>query len=81
MNIDFKGLLGNKYVMKAVGSMLRGEDPMTFLKNLATTTPELQGLDLNDLEGTAQALCQKNNVSMSELANQIQDFAKSNIQS
>lgn len=77
MNIDFKGLMNNKIVMRAVGSMLRGEDPMTFIKNLAKTTPELQGYDLDDLEGTAQALCQKNNVNMSELATKIQEFANS----
>ena len=77
MNIDFKGLMNNKIVMRAVGSMLRGEDPMAFIKNLAKTTPELQGYDLDDLEGTAQALCQKNNVNMSELATKIQEFANS----
>jgi hypothetical protein len=71
--------MNNPMVMKAVGAMMRGEDPKTFMKNLANTNPQLQGFDLNDLEGTAKALCEKNNVSMSELASQIQDFAKSNI--
>lgn len=72
-------IMNNPMVMKAVGAMMRGEDPKTFMKNLANTNPQLQGFDLNDLEGTAKALCEKNNVSMSELASQIQDFAKSNI--
>jgi len=72
-------LMNNPMVMKAVGAMMRGEDPKTFMRNLANSNPQLQGLDLNDLEGTAKALCEKNNVSMSELASQIQDFAKSNI--
>ena len=72
-------LMNNPMVMKAVGAMMRGEDPKTFMRNLASTNPQLQGFDLNDLEGTAKALCEKNNVSMTELASQIQDFAKSNI--
>jgi hypothetical protein len=71
--------MNNPMVMKAVGAMMRGEDPKTFMRNLASTNPQLQGFDLNDLEGTAKALCEKNNVSMTELASQIQDFAKSNI--
>lgn len=71
-------IMNNPMVMKAVGAMMRGEDPKTFMKNLANTNPQLQGLDLNDLEGTAKALCEKKGVSMSELASQIQDFAKSN---
>ena len=30
-------------MMQAVGAMLRGESPQSFLQNLAKTTPELQG--------------------------------------
>lgn len=72
-------MLGNNnMMMQALGAMMRGESPQAFLKNLANTTPQLQGLDLNDLEGTAKALCEKNNVNMNELASKIQDFAKSN---
>ena len=67
----------NKYVMQAIGAMMRGEDPRTFMKNLANTNPQLQGLDLDNLEETAKALCEKNNVNMNELADQIRDFAKS----
>lgn len=67
----------NKYVMQAIGAMMRGEDPRMFMKNLANTNPALQGLDLDNLEETAKALCEKNNVNMSELADQIRDFAKS----
>ena len=58
--------------------MMRGEDPKTFLKNLANTEPKLQGLDLDNLEGTAKALCEQNNVNMSELADKIREFANSN---
>ena len=68
----------NNMMMSAFGAMMRGENPRDFLKNLAKTNPQLQGLNLDDLEGTAKTLCEKNNVNMEELANKIRDFAKSN---
>ena len=71
-------IFGNPMMMKAFGAMMRGETPQTFLKNLANTNPQLQGLDFDDLEGTAKTLCEKNNVDMNELADKIRDFAKSN---
>ena len=70
-------LLSNKYVMQAIGAMMRGENPQTFMKNLAKTNPQLQGLDLDNLEETARTLCEKNNVDMNQLAEQIKGFAKS----
>jgi len=70
---------GNSMMMQAMGAMMRGESPQTFLKNLANTNPQLQGLDLDNLEGTAKALCEKNNVNMEQLADQIRGFANSNI--
>ena len=72
-------MLGNNnMMMSALGAMMRGESPQQFLKTLANTNPQLQGLNLDDLEGTAKALCEKNNVNMNELAEKIKDFAKSN---
>ena len=72
-------MLGNNnMMMQALGAMMRGESPKDFLKNLANTNPQLQGLNLDDLEGTAKSLCEKNNINMNELASKIQDFAKSN---
>lgn len=65
----------NNMMMQAFGAMMRGESPQDFLKRLASTTPQLQGLNLDDLEGTAQALCEKNNVNMNELADKIKGFA------
>ena len=72
-------LTGNNsnIMMQALGSMMRGESPKDFLKNLANTNPQLQGLNLDDLEGTAKALCEKNNVDMDELSNKIREFANS----
>lgn len=70
----------NNMMMQALGAMMRGESPTDFLKKLAGSNPQLQGLNLDDLEGTAKALCDKNNVNMDELADKIKDFAKSNRQ-
>lgn len=75
--LNFGNIMGNPMIMKAFGAMMRGESPQMFLKNLENTNPQLQGLDLDNLEGTARALCEKNNVNMEELAAQIQGFANS----
>lgn len=75
--MNFASLMGNPMIMKAMGAMMRGESPSDFLKNLANTNPQLQGLDFDNLEGTARALCEKNNVNMEQLADQIRGFANS----
>lgn len=76
--MNLMSMLGNnQYVVKAIGAMMRGENPQVFMKNLANTNPMLQGLDLDNLEETAKTLCEKNNVDMNQLADQIRDFAKS----
>lgn len=71
-------MFNNAMMMQAFGAMMRGESPRSFIKNLANSNPQLQGLNLDDLEGTAKSLCEKNNVNMNELADRIRDFAKSN---
>lgn len=72
-------LTGNNNIMlQAFGAMMRGESPQAFLKNLANTNPQLQGLDLDNLEGTAKSLCDKNNIDMNQLADKIREFANSN---
>ena len=43
-------------MMQAVGAMLRGESPQTFLQNLAKSNPELQGLDLSNPSQAAEKL-------------------------
>lgn len=68
-------MFNNGIMMQAMGAMMRGESPQTFLKNLANTNPQLQGLDLDNLESTAQTLCQKNNIDMNQLADKIRGFA------
>ena len=74
---NFANMMGNPMIMKAMGAMMRVESPQMFLKNLANTNPQLQGLDFDDLEGTARSLCEKNNIDMNQLADQIRGFANS----
>ena len=82
MNPILQMITGNSnasgIMMKAFGSMMRGESPTDFLKNLAKTEPKLQGLDLDNLESTAKDLCDQRNVDMNALKSQIEEFANSN---
>jgi len=72
-------MLGNNnMMMQAMGAMMRGENPRSFLKNIANSNPQLQGLNLDNLQETAKALCEKNNIDMNQLSNQIREFANSN---
>ena len=82
MNPILQMLTGNNnasnIMMKAFGAMMHGESPTDFLKNLAKTEPRLQGLNLDDLEGTAKSECKKRNIDMNNLRSQIEEFANSN---
>lgn len=69
--MNLMNLANNKIVMSAVGAMMRGENPKEFMRNLANTNPMLQGLDLDNLEGTARALCDQKGIDMNQLAEQI----------
>lgn len=81
--MNLMSLLGNKDVMKvvmqAIGSMMRGENPVTFMKNLAKTNPLFQGYNFDDLEGTARDICKQRNVDMENMKSQIEEFANSHI--
>ena len=55
-------------LMQAVGAYMRGETPQDFMKKLAKTLPELNGLDLDDLEGTANKLAQQKGTTVDEVA-------------
>lgn len=54
-------------MLKAFGAAMRGESPEAFMKNLAATEPRLKGLDLDNLETTANKLAADKNVSISDL--------------
>ena len=62
---------GNAILMRAVGAMMRGEDPKAFMANLARTNPALSGVDLNDMQSAAQKLCNEKGVDMQTAIQQV----------
>lgn len=68
--MSFLGGNGN-LMLQAVGAMMRGESPQAFLKNLANSNPALRGLDLTDINGTAQKLCRERGVDPDKLTAEI----------
>ena len=64
----------NNIMMQAVGAMMRGESPQTFMQNLAKNHPQLQGLDLNNLDKTAEDLCVKNGQDINDMKSKISQF-------
>ena len=62
---------GSNMMMQAIGAFMRGESPQDFLRNLANTRPELRGIDLNDINGSAQRLCQERGIDSNKLTEEI----------
>ena len=58
-------------LMQAVGAAMRGESPEAFMRNLAQTNPQLKGLDLTNLEGTARSLAQQKGVDMGQITESV----------
>ena len=58
-------------LLQAVGAAMRGESPQAFMKRLANQHPQLKKMNLDDLQGTAQQLCQQNGVDANEIAKSI----------
>ena len=63
-------------MMQAVGAAMRGDSPEDFMKGLAKTRPELQGLDLDNLEGTANNIAQKQGKDINTLKGQMENEIK-----
>ena len=62
---------GNNLFVQAFGAMMRGESPQDFMRNLANTNPQLRGVDLNDINGSAQKICQEHGVDANKLTAEI----------
>ena len=62
---------GNNIFMQAFGAMMRGESPQQFMQNLARSNPALQGLDLTNINATAQKVCQEHGVDANKLTAEI----------
>ena len=60
-------------LMQAVGAAMRGESPQTFMKKLANSDPRLKKMNLDDLLGTAQQLCNQNGIDVNEAKQKLDD--------
>ena len=60
-------------LMQAIGAAMRGENPQTFMKRLANQHPQLRKMNLDDLQGAAQQLCQQSGVDPYELSRQLDE--------
>ncbi len=65
-------LMNGNIFMQAFGAMLRGENPKSFLANLAKKNPMLQGMNFDNLQKTAQEVCDKKGVNMNEKLKEIE---------
>ena len=63
-------------MMQAVGAAMRGDKPEDFMKGLAKSRPELQGLDLDNLEVTANSIAKKQGKDINALKGQIESEVK-----
>ena len=53
---------------------MRGESPQAFMQNLAKSNPQLQGLDLNNLNQTAEQLYAQNGQDINAVKSKINQF-------
>ena len=74
LNLLQNGQNQNNIMMQAVGAMMRGESPQTFMQNLAKNHPQLQGLDLNNLNKTAEDLYAQNGQDINAVKGKINQF-------
>lgn len=64
-------------MMQAVGAFMRGESPQDFMRNLARTQPELQSLDLSDINAAAQKVCRERGVDPKKLTQEVTQYISS----
>ena len=62
---------GTNILFQAVGAAMRGESAHDFMTRLANERPELKQINLGDLQGSAQALCQQRGINATDLAKKI----------
>ena len=62
---------GTNILLQAVGAAMRGESAQDFMRRLSTEHPELREVNIADLQGSAQKLCQQHGMDAGELAQKI----------
>jgi hypothetical protein len=66
-----ESISGGSILLQAVGAAMRGESAQTFMKRLANQHPQLKKMNLDDLQGTAQQLCQQKGINPDDLAKKL----------
>lgn len=61
-------------MMQALGAAMRGETPESFLRGLAQTNPQLKGIDLGNLEGTARQIAAQQGKDINALAGDVKSM-------
>lgn len=58
----FNGGQNRNIMMSAMQAMMSGKSPQEFLKSI----PELSGMDLSNIQGTAEKLCKEKGVNIED---------------
>lgn len=58
----FNGGQNRNVLMSAMQAMMSGKSPQEFLKSI----PELSGMDLSNIQGTAEKLCKEKGVNIED---------------
>ena len=66
-----------KIVFRIVGSIMRGESPQDCFRDLASTIPELQKYDANNLNAEAHKLCQERGINEAKITAEIKESVAS----
>lgn len=59
---DFNSGQNRNIMMSAMQAMMSGKSPQEFLKSI----PELSGMDLSNIQGTAEKLCKEKGVNIED---------------
>ena len=58
-------------IAKMVAAAASGQSPSEFMNNLAAENPAFKGMDFLNLESTAEKLCGKNNINISDAVSKV----------
>ena len=64
---------GSSIMLQALGAALRGESPQAFMKRLANSHPQLKKMNLDDLYGSAQQLCQDRGLNIDDVTKTVDE--------
>lgn len=60
-------------IKRMIGAAMSGESPQEFLNGLAQTDDRFKGMDFSNLEKTANEICGREKVSLSDAINKVRN--------